>query len=83
MYLTDLYCTTFRITGQYKILFIGHVFPYTIFKKACKYKENWTSYHANYVKGAMILPDEIPVSNWYKYALYVSLNPRSQKNKPL
>ena len=42
---------------------IGMIFPYAIFKKACKYKENWTSYNANYVKGAGNLPDEIPVSN--------------------
>lgn len=42
---------------------IGMIFPYAIFKKACKYKENWTSYNANYVKGAGNLPDEIHVSN--------------------
>lgn len=58
MYLTDLYCTTFRITGQYKILFIGPVFFYAILKKACKYKEIWTCYNANCVNGAGILPDE-------------------------
>lgn len=59
------------------------IFPYAIFKKACKYKENQISYNANSVNGAVILSDEIRISNLQIYALYVSLNPRSQKNKPL
>lgn len=42
---------------------IGVIFPYAIFKKARKYKENWTCYNANCVKGVGILPDEIRVSN--------------------
>ena len=42
---------------------IGMIFPYRIFKKACNYKENWTFYNATYVNGAVILSDEIRVSN--------------------
>ena len=62
---------------------IGMIFPHAIFKKACKYKEIWTCYNANYIKGAVILPDEIHVSNLQKHVLCISLNPRSQKNQPL
>lgn len=59
------------------------IFPYAIFKKTCKYKENWTCYNANYVKCAGNFSDEIHVSNLQIYALCISLNPCSQKNKPL
>ena len=61
----------------------GMIFPYVIFKKACKYKENWTSYNANSVKSAGNFTDEIQISYLQIYALCISLNPRSQKNKPL
>lgn len=42
---------------------IGMIFPYAIFKKACNYKENQGCYNANSVNGAVILSDEIHVSN--------------------
>lgn len=44
-------------------IIIGVIFPYRFSQKARKYKENQGFYHANSVNGAVILPDEICVSN--------------------